>query len=96
MQIGILKSNCAFINNDFSDTSSSSYTGKVQVTLSVLNAFYFLAVDLSAVRISIVDQNDNEPEFPGDFNFEIAEDASIGAEVGTVTAIDADSSKLDN
>ena len=59
-------------------------------------AFDFLTVDLSAVRISIVDQNDNEPEFPGDFNFEIAEDASIGAEVGTVTAIDADSSKSEN
>ena len=52
------------------------------------------SLDLCAVRISIVVRNEYEPVLPGNLYLEIAEDASIGAKVGNVTATDADSCKL--
>ncbi|XP_041454487.1 neural-cadherin isoform X3 [Lytechinus variegatus] len=50
--------------------------------------------DLATVFITIVDENDNEPEFNGTFSFDVLEDVGMGYDIGTVTATDDDISEV--
>eukprot|EP00057_Strongylocentrotus_purpuratus_P034310 XP_794702.3 PREDICTED: neural-cadherin [Strongylocentrotus purpuratus] len=47
----------------------------------------------ATVFITIVDENDNQPEFNGTFSFDVSEDVEMGYEIGMVTATDADISE---
>ncbi|XP_072169186.1 neural-cadherin-like [Diadema setosum] len=52
-----------------------------------------LNIRTAQVFIEVVDENDNEPVFTGDFSYEVAEDTPFGSVIGTVTATDADISQ---